>query len=51
MTAVDHALPNDNALCISHKEITFIIQFHPVGALTKGKVPPASFEIVIFHKI
>ena len=44
MAAVKHALPNDNALRVSEVEVTFIIQVHPVGPLTKRKVSSAGLE-------
>ena len=51
MAAVEHALPNDNAICIRDKEITFVVQLHPVGPLTKGKVQPSSLKVDVFYKI
>jgi hypothetical protein len=51
MTTVEQALPNDNALRISDKEITFAIQLHPVGGLAKGKIPFTSFKSIVFYKI
>jgi hypothetical protein len=51
IAAVEHALPDDNAICIRDKEVTFIVQLHTVGPLTKGKVPPSSLKIVVFYKI
>ena len=51
MAAVEHALPNDNALRVSDVEVTFIIQVHPVGPLTKGEVSSIGLERCIFEKI
>jgi uncharacterized pyridoxal phosphate-containing UPF0001 family protein len=51
MAAVEHALPNDNALRVSEVEVTFIIQVHPVGPLTKRKVSSAGPERCVFEKI
>jgi hypothetical protein len=47
---VKHALPNNNAICIRDKEVSFIVQLHTVGPLTKGKVPPSGLEIVVFTR-
>jgi hypothetical protein len=51
MAAVEHTLPNNNALHVSDVEVTFIIQVHPVESLTKGEVLSIGLKRCIFEKL